>query len=124
MSRASKFFTESEKPEKTAAPKPTVNQKDQGGYWSRNQAERNIDIKRTDDGHVDMKASYYTVSIRLPRAWEEDLKKLAWARHISVTELFRKLAEEEIRRQEKYLAAIDDFAEEFPDDPKKKSSKK
>lgn len=117
MSRASKFFTDGEKPGKTTAAKPKVSQKGQDGYWSRNQAERDMEIKRTDDGHVDQHASYYSVAIRLPRAWEDDVKRLAWARKITVTELIRQLVEAELQKQASYLDAISDFEDEFRDKP-------
>ena len=118
MSRASIFFTDGEKPEKTTAPKAEkFFQKGQEGYWSRNQAERNMDIKRTEDGHVDQAASYYSVAIRLPRAWEDDIKRLAWARKITVTELIRNLVEAELEKQARYLSAISDFEDEFQDEP-------
>ena len=125
MSRASKFFTDGEKPEKTTAPKKKIVQKGQEGYWSRNQAERDMEIKRTEDGHVDQHASYYSVAIRLPRAWEDDIKRLAWARKITVTELIRNLVEEELGKQESYLSALRDFEDEFRDKPPaKKNGKK
>ena len=117
MSRASKFFTDGEKPEKTTTPKKKIVQKGQEGYWSRNQAERNMDIKRTEDGHVDQAASYYSVAIRLPRAWEGDIKRLAWARKTAGTELIRNLVEAELQKQESYLSAISDFEDEFRDKP-------
>ena len=118
MSRASKFFTDGEKPEKTTAPKAEkFFQKGQEGYWSRNQAERDMEIKRTEDGHVDQHASYYSVAIRLPRAWEDDIKRLAWARKITVTELIRNLVEAELDNKRTYLNAISDFEDEFQDEP-------
>ena len=116
MSRASKFFTDGEKPEKTQKPEKFF-QKGQEGYWSRNQAERDMEIKRTEDGHVDQHASYYSVAIRLPRAWEDDIKRLAWARKITVTELIRNLVEAELEKQASYLSAISDFEDEFRDKP-------
>ena len=122
MSKAEElFFSRSEKQTKkaTAAAKP-----EEGKTWSRNEKLRDMEIQRTEDGHVDMKASYYTVSIRLPRAWEEDLKKLAWGRRITVTELFRQLAAEEIERQQSYLSALDDFQDEFNDKRPAKKGKK
>lgn len=122
MSKAEElFFSRSEKQTKkaTAAAKP-----EEGKTWSRNEKLRDMEIQRTEDGHVDMKASYYTVSIRLPRAWEEDLKKLAWGRRITVTELFRQLAAEEIERQQSYLSALDDFQDEFNDKRPTKKGKK
>ena len=125
MSRASKFFTDGEKPEKTTAPKKKIVQKGQEGYWSRNQAERDMEIKRTEDGHVDQHASYYSVAIRLPRAWEDDIKRLAWARKITVTELIRNLVEAELDSKRTYLDAISDFEDEFRDKPPaRKNSKK
>lgn len=115
--RQTKFFSNSDEDKKATTAKKKVIQKGQEGYWSRNQAERSMDIKRTEDGHVDQAASYYSVAIRLPRAWEDDIKRLAWARKITVTELIRNLVEAELEKQESYLAALRDFEDEFRDKP-------
>ena len=120
MSRAEMFFNGN--PEKQTRKAPTKTE--DGRTWSRNEKLRDMEIHRTEDGHVDMKASYYTVSIRLPRAWEDDLKKLAWGRRMTVTELFRQLAAEEIERQRSYLSALDDFQDEFTDKRPTKKGKK
>lgn len=65
----------------------------------------------------DQHASYYSVAIRLPRAWEDNIKRLAWARKITVTELIRNLVEAELEKQSSFLSAISDFEDEFRDKP-------
>ncbi len=64
--------------------------------YSRNEVEHGRKVVRTENGNIDTKATYYNVSLKLPRELEQPLKDKVWAEHTNITNYVIKLIEADL----------------------------
>lgn len=92
MANTDKFFTKPGKTqdEQTGTPKT----------YSKNEI-KGVGVVRDASGKIDKKASYYTVSIRFPKEYEEPIKEIAWENKLTVTEYLNDLVQKELKKGKK-----------------------
>lgn len=62
---------------------------------------RGVEVVRDLSGRVDKRATYYTISLRIPKEREESIRSAAWESHQTVTEYINALVLADLKKKKK-----------------------